>query len=157
MTKMIMDKPGSFVEVVTASWRDFNAVREIESQSFDLDAWPLIDIIGVLTLPSVIRLKAVVDGEIVGFIAVDIRRSQGVAWIATIAVHPDHRRKGIGGKLLEEAEAQSDLAHMRLTVRRSNRPAINLYHNFGYREVDIWPRYYKGGEDGIVMEKRIVG
>jgi ribosomal protein S18 acetylase RimI-like enzyme len=130
-------------------------VREIETQSFDLDAWPLIDIIGVLTLPSVIRLKAVADGETVGFIAVDIRRSQGVAWIATIAVHPDYRRRGIGGKLLEEAEAQNDLPRMRLTVRQSNRPAINLYHNFGYREVDIWPRYYRGGEDGIVMEKSL--
>jgi ribosomal protein S18 acetylase RimI-like enzyme len=55
--------------------------------------------------------------------------------------------------LLEEAESQNDLPRMRLTVRRSNRSAINLYHNFGYREVDIWPRYYQGGEDGIVMEK----
>jgi ribosomal-protein-alanine N-acetyltransferase len=153
MTKTPIETPGGAVEIVTATWRDFNAIRQIENQSFDLDAWPLIDVIGVLTLPNVIRLKAVAAGETVGFIAVDIRRSQGVAWIATIAVSPDHRRKGIGGKLLEEAESQNDLPRMRLTVRRSNRPAINLYHNFGYREVDIWPRYYQGGEDGIVMEK----
>ena len=156
MTEMSKETPGSAVEIIPATWRDLNAVRLIENASFDLDAWPLIDVIGVLTLPSIVRLKAVVGEETVGFIAVDIRRSQGVAWIATIAVHPDHRRKGIGGKLLEEAEVQATLPCLRLTVRRSNRPAINLYHNFGYHEVDIWPRYYQGGEDGIVMEK-IVG
>ena len=155
MTEMPKDAPGSRTEIATATWRDFNAIRHIESQSFDLDAWPLIDIIGVLTLPNVIRLKAVERGETVGFIAIDIRRSQGISWIATIAVLPDHRRKGIGAKLLEEAEVQTTLPRMRLTVRRSNHPAINLYHNFGYREVDIWPRYYQGGEDGIVMEKLV--
>jgi ribosomal protein S18 acetylase RimI-like enzyme len=42
---------------------------------------------------------------------------------------------------------------VRLTVRESNSSAIALYRVNGYQQVKRWRKYYKGGEDGIVMEK----
>src|SRR5215216_507294 len=141
------------MEIQPASIRDLGALRRLEHACFDKDAWPLLDLMAVLTWPDVIRLKAVENGEMIGFIAGDPRRSQGVAWIATLAVDPSYRRRGIGLKLLKACEAQVKLSHVKLTVRISNDAAISLYKKAGYRTVDIWKKYYSDGEDGLVMEK----
>ncbi|MDH3942599.1 MAG: GNAT family N-acetyltransferase [Anaerolineae bacterium] len=145
--------PGSQVEIVPAAWRDMGAIRELERLCFPLDAWPLLDMIGVLALPSVVRLKAEEDQRLVGFVAADVRRSKNMAWIATICVHPDLRGQGLGAALLEACEAKLDVGKVKLSVRASNQSAINLYKRFGYQQVDTWKRYYKGGEDATVMEK----
>ena len=42
---------------------------------------------------------------------------------------------------------------MRLTLRRSNLGARRLYDLAGYQQIDVWNRYYRNGEDGVVMEK----
>lgn len=143
------------IEILPANLWDLNAVRELEHLSFPLDAWPLIEMIGVLSLPSIERWKAELNGKLVGFIAADIRRRQQVAWIATIAVHPDFRGRGIGGRLMHVAEQRAGLPRMRLSVRASNRSAQKLYQGRGYEQIDVWPKYYSGEEDAIVMEKKL--
>lgn len=153
MSKMDTPAPGSAVVITRASWRDLNALRDLEKVSFPLDAWPLLDMIGILTLPGVVRLKALAGTRLVGFVAGDVRRLEGVAWIATIMVHPDYRRQGIGARLLQACEARLPMGRVKLSVRESNQSAIGMYENFGYREVTRWPRYYNGGEDAVVMEK----
>ena len=150
-----MAKRGDAFEIVPAGLRDLNAVRELERLSFPLDAWPLIEMIGVLSLPSIERWKAVEGNKMIGFVAADIRRRQQLAWVATIAVHPDYRGRGIGARLMETVESRVGMPRMRLSVRANNRSAIGLYQKRGYEQVDVWPRYYHGGEDAIVMEKAL--
>ena len=141
---------------MSATWRDLNALRNLERVCFPEDAWPLLDLIGVLTLPSIIRLKAVTqEDKMVGFIAGDIRQSEKVTWIATIGVLPEYRGQGIGSALLEACEARVPTPSIRLSVRISNQPAIQLYRSFNYNEVGMWPRYYNDKEDALVMEKRL--
>lgn len=142
-------------EIEKAGWRDLNELRHLEKACFPKDAWPLLDLIGVLTLPNVIHLKAVMDGHMIGFIAVDIHKAEQMAWIATIGVLPEHRRKGIAAALLEAGESLVDVPRMRLCVRKSNIPAIRLYEQFGYWRASTWPRYYQDGEDALVMEKQL--
>jgi ribosomal-protein-alanine N-acetyltransferase len=144
---------GSQVIVEPATWRDLNSLRELERACFPLDAWPLWDLIGVLTLPNVIRLKAMVDGKFVGFVAGDVRPSEKMAWIATIGVLPEFQRRGIGTTLLLAAEARLGVQRVRLCVRVTNLNAINLYEQQGYKKVSTWPNYYGNGEDAQVMEK----
>jgi ribosomal protein S18 acetylase RimI-like enzyme len=141
------------VRYLPATWRDTMAVHELEKLSFAMDAWPLIELIYVLGAPGVDRWKAMLDKKLVGFIATDIRAKQRLAWIATIAVHPDHRGQGIGDKLIGLAEEHCGQPRMRLTVRASNFTAQALYHRRDYFQVDVWPRYYVDKEDAIVMEK----
>ena len=143
------------MEIQPASIRDLGALRRLEQTCFAKDAWPLLDLIAVLTWPDVIRLKAVENGELVGFIAGDPRPSEGAGWVATIGVDPRYQRRGIGRALLHACEERTKLPRMKLTVRMSNEPAISLYEKEGYRSVDIWKRYYNDGEDGLVMEKRL--
>jgi ribosomal-protein-alanine N-acetyltransferase len=141
------------MEIVSASIRDLNALRKLESICFEKDSWPLFDLIAVLTFPDVVRLKAVENDRMVGFVAGDPRPSQGFSWIATIAVLPEYRRKGIGRALLHACEAQLKTPRLKLSVRASNQVAINLYEQEGYRTMDVWNGYYNDGENAIVMEK----
>ncbi len=152
-----MVAPGSSYKIAPATWRDLNALRQIEKACFPIDAWPLFDLIGVLTLPNVVRLKAVVYekgvSQMVGFIAGDIH-ADGVAWIATIGVLPNYRGQGIGAALLTACENQLKAPVIRLCVRQSNEVAIHMYRRFGYTQADLWRGYYEDGENALVMEKR---
>jgi ribosomal-protein-alanine N-acetyltransferase len=141
------------MEIQIAGLRDLAALRRLEHACFEKDAWPLLDLIAVLTWPDVIKLKAVEDGEMVGFVAGDPRPSQGASWIATIGVDPRYQRRGIGRALLRACEERLPLPRVKLTVRMSNQGAISLYEKEGYRSADIWRKYYNDGEDGLVMEK----
>ena len=143
------------MEIVPASILDLNALRKLEKESFDRDAWPLFDLIAVLTFPEVVRLKAVEEGQMVGFVAGDPRPRDGWGWIATIAVDPNFRRRGIGTSLLRECESKLGVPRSRLTVRLSNEGAITLYQREGYQTIDLWKSYYSDGEDAIVMEKNL--
>jgi ribosomal-protein-alanine N-acetyltransferase len=141
------------VEIEPAGWRDWRGVFALERACFQLDAWGPIEIFFALVGPNV-RFKAVSDGRLVGFVMGDPRPSQGFSWIATIGVHPEFQRRGIGARLLAAAEAALTTARIRLTVRRSNVGAIALYQKFGYERTTVWEHYYAGGEAGVVMEKQ---
>jgi len=145
--------PGSGLKIIPASWRDFGELYRLEKICFQDDAWPFPDVLGVLTLAGIIRLKAVDSSTMVGFIAADLRPRQSAAWIATFAVLPAYQRMGIGTALLEACEAQIPQPVVRLSVRRSNTAAIQLYEKQGYRRVNVWPNYYGGKEDALIFEK----
>jgi len=143
------------MEIVTSSILDLNPLRKLEKESFGKDAWPFLDLVAVLTFADVIRLKAVEDGQMVGFVAGDPHPRDGWGWIATIAVDPRYRRRGIGLALLHACESKLGVPQSRLTVRISNHSAITMYEKDGYRTTDIWKAYYNDGEDGMVMEKNL--
>lgn len=141
------------MDILPASLLDLGPLQQIERACFTDDRWPLLDLMAVLTFPSVVRLKARVDGRMVGFVAGDSRASQGLSWIATIAVLPDYREQGIGRALLETCESQLTTPRVRLCLRADNVSALRLYEQQGYQRVDIWRGYYKDGADALVMEK----
>ncbi len=142
-------------EILPASLRDLMPLRHIERVCFPQDAWPLLDLLGVLTFPDIERLKATVGEQMVGFIAGDIRRSERIGWITTLGVLPEYRRQGIAAALLATCEERMKVPFVKLSVRRSNAPAIALYRRFGYQQTGVWPRYYSGGEDALVLEKKM--
>ncbi len=77
------------------------------------------------------------------------------AHIATIAVHPDYRGRGIGRALLVEAlvkAIQQGASTATLEVRESNLAAQHLYRRFGFEVVGRRPRYYRDNqEDALIM------
>jgi ribosomal-protein-alanine N-acetyltransferase len=155
MSQAEMIAPGSTVLIEPATWRDLNALRYLERVCFPKDAWPLWDLVGVLTLPNIVRLRAVVDDQMVGFIAGDVRPLEKLAWIATIAVLPEYRGRGIGRTLLQACEQRLNVPRVRLNVRISNLAAIQLYQTSGYQRAGIWPNYYQDAEDALIMEKAL--
>jgi ribosomal-protein-alanine N-acetyltransferase len=141
------------MDILPATLRDLGSLRHIEQACFPKDAWPLLDLIAVLTWSDVIRLKAVADSQMVGFIAGDPRPSENMAWIATISVLPEYRRRGIGRALLRACEEKLPQQRIRLCVRVSNESAIEMYKREGYLSMDTWREYYNDKENALVMEK----
>lgn len=76
--------------------------------------------------------------------------------ITNIAVHPDHRRQGIGAALLEALIAHAKklrAARITLDVRVSNTPAISLYQKFGFAPCGKRKNFYSHPrEDAVIME-----
>ncbi len=76
------------------------------------------------------------------------------AHIATIASHPDWRGCGLGLHLmlalLDVAQA-SGAQLSTLEVRAGNLPAQRLYEKLGYEVAGRRRRYYRDGEDGLIM------
>ena len=150
---MTANKDEGGVEIMPAGWRDWRGVMALEQACFKLDAWGPVEMFFAL-IGANVRYKAVRNGRLVGFVMGDPQPSQGFSWIATIGVHPNFQRQGIGERLLAAAEAGLTTPRIRLTVRRSNLGAIALYQKFGYQQTSVWEHYYAGGEAGIVMEKQ---
>jgi ribosomal-protein-alanine N-acetyltransferase len=153
-----MNRPGDTApdpefKIKPAGWRDVQDVFKLERTCFKQDAWPIWDVVGVLTFPEMVRLKAVLDGELIGFIAGDQRSSRGEAWIATLAVLPAFRRRGTATRLLAACEKQLDVPVIKLSVRAGNRPAVLLYRRRGYQLTGIWPGYYRGNQDALIFQK----
>ncbi|MDP2950647.1 MAG: ribosomal protein S18-alanine N-acetyltransferase [Chloroflexota bacterium] len=90
---------------------------------------------------------------IVGIVGIWL--SVGEAHIVTIAVPESHRRRGIGELLLIAAiqlAILNDREVVTLECRVSNETARALYEKYGFRRVDIRPRYYSDNqEDALIM------
>jgi len=88
-------------------------------------------------------------GEIVGQIGV--RSVLDELHITTIAVRPEHRRRGHARAMIRGAiSAYPDARFVHLEVRPSNTTARTLYRSLGFRETGRRPRYY-GDEDALLM------
>jgi putative acetyltransferase len=90
-----------------------------------------------LAEPRVRTLVAVSGGEVVGYVR--LKRGEGLGShageVSTLAVHPDHRRKGIGRRLMEEILKVANglgLRRVWLTVTADNYAAIHLYKGMGF-------------------------
>jgi ribosomal-protein-alanine N-acetyltransferase len=97
-------------------------------------------------------------GDIVGFVFVMIN-DNGAGHLTTIGVAPEHRRRGIGARLLthvEEALKAREINTMVLEVRVSNTSAQSLYRKFGYTTVQRVEDYYVNGEACFLMMKPLL-
>ncbi len=140
--------------VENATWHDFSSLNQLEKRCFrPEDVWPFWDLIGILTLPGLVRLKAVWEEKMVGFIGGEREPSQNLGWVTTLAVLPAYRRRGIARALLSAGEEALGMSRIRLSVRASNHAAVQLYKRMGYQIVDRWQGYYAGGEDALVLQK----
>ncbi len=78
------------------------------------------------------------------------------AHIATIAVHPDYRHRGIGRRLLAEGllqAAERGAVKSLLEVRSGNTEALHLYYGFGFKVVGLRPNYYQAErEDALLLD-----
>jgi ribosomal-protein-alanine N-acetyltransferase len=75
--------------------------------------------------------------------------------VTNVAVHPDHRRKGVATMVVDnllQAAREKGGRRFTLEVRRSNQAAIDLYEKFGFKGVGYRMGYYsENGEDALIM------
>jgi [ribosomal protein S18]-alanine N-acetyltransferase len=147
------------IHIRDASARDLLRIVEIEQLAFPTP-WSLGAFRRELTLPFS-RLTVAVSGEDRtappdGFLCRWLVADE--CHVLNVAVHPDHRRFGLGARLLgatitEARQKSADV--VTLEVRRSNLAARRLYRKFDFEERRLRRHYYGPGEDAIVMELRL--
>ena len=74
--------------------------------------------------------------------------------VISIAVLPEHHRKGIGYKIIQQAlqaMANYKAKECYLEVRESNTAAITLYKKLGFKIAKTIRNYYADGEDALLM------
>jgi ribosomal-protein-alanine N-acetyltransferase len=104
---------------------------------------------GELESPHAFYLVVEEGGGISGHIGV--RHVLGELHVTTIAVRPEHRRRGHARALVSAALAAYPVARcVHLEVRPTNAAAITLYESLGFRATGRRPRYY-GDEDALLM------
>lgn len=135
---------------------DVPAIAEIERLSFT-DPWKASMIEKDLTQnPSARYTVAEVDGRVAGFASMWIVVDQG--HIVDVAVHPSHRRRGIGrglvSSMLAKSEAEGVTAHT-LEVRSSNEAALALYRSFDFCIAGERKDYYQNPRENAWILWRI--
>ena len=73
--------------------------------------------------------------------------------VFSIAVHPDHRRRGVAKNLLEDAIHYAKGRSLVLEVRVENEGAIQLYKSQRFEILGRKIKYYDDGGDAYVMAK----
>ncbi len=97
------------------------------------------------------------ENEVFGFLVA--RRIGTDIEILNFAVHPDFRRSGIGGTLLQTALAWGAELHAEralLEVRASNFAALQFYERRGFEVAGRRPKYYTAPiEDALLLSAAI--
>ncbi|MBI3001676.1 MAG: ribosomal protein S18-alanine N-acetyltransferase [Deltaproteobacteria bacterium] len=145
-----VSESGLFLRPITSS--DLEEVMAIERAAFSFP-WSARFFLQELRVPYARSLLAVVDGKTVGYII--YWRLPSETDIHNLAVHPAHRRQGIGRALLraviEEARREG-LQRITLEVRKSNEAAQRLYQSLGFVSQGVRKGYYSDdGEDAVIM------
>lgn len=133
--------------------QDIPAVHEIDVLSFNLP-WPERSFRFELTENPVSRdWVAEVDGRIAAMLVLWFIIDE--AHVATIAVHPDFRRQGIGEQILLCALRSVKLEGAQrafLEVRAGNIAAQAMYRKYGFEVAGLRRGYYRdNNEDAILM------
>jgi ribosomal protein S18 acetylase RimI-like enzyme len=114
-----------------------------EMRSFGWLLGPLFWLFNTLRTPWADTFSGYVwvdEGSIVGNVTVHRRYKGSSGWfISNLAVHPDHRGRGIARRLVEagiEMARRKSAKRISLEVRAQNAAARRLYEGFGFTQVD---------------------
>lgn len=132
---------------------DLKDIYEIETLSFKSEAYEPFLLHLYYNLARETFLVAETDGRVIGY-AIGLLTKWGGGHVISIAVHPSFRRMGVAEKLLNELlkrMREKGARAVRLEVKVSNEPAMNLYKKLGFRTVGVINNYYPNGEDAYIM------
>lgn len=112
----------------------------------------------LLTQPNALCYRIVTaEGGMAGFICVLVGE-EGSGHVTTIAVAPEHRRRGLAERLLahlEDTLRRREVNSIVLEVRAGNTVAQSLYKACGFTVLQRLSGYYNNGEDGFLMMKAL--
>lgn len=119
---------------------DRAAVVELWSRAELIRPWndPDLDIDRKIAVDPEGFLVADVDGRIAGSVMAGYDGHRG--WINYLAVDPDIQGRGLGGRLVREAEqllGRRGCAKVNLQIRSSNEAAVEFYRSIGYEPDDV--------------------
>jgi len=117
-------------EAVIALWQNCELTRPWND--------PVADFQAAIANPASDILLLTEAGTLIATIMVGYDGHRG--WVYYLAVHPDHRRKGLGKRMMEAAEAwlrERGAPKIQLMVRSANADVIAFYEALGLERQDV--------------------
>jgi ribosomal-protein-alanine N-acetyltransferase len=143
------------VTLRTATADDVAAVHALETHAFGADAWSEQSVREELTGPRRVAVVACVAEAVVGYA---VTSSAGdVLDLQRVAIHPEHRRRGLARALLATVLRDAEGDRVLLEVSTGNQAALAFYAAEGFTEIARRGRYYRDGSDAVVMSRTPVG
>ncbi|MEN7535833.1 GNAT family N-acetyltransferase [Aurantiacibacter flavus] len=138
-----------------------DAIMHVMEQAFDPaygEAWNRRQVGDALMLPNTHCVVVGAEpasplrepGDAAGFAL--LRHAADEEELLLLAVSPQHRRRGVGRRLLVQAMLDARArgsAYLFLEMRDGN-PAEFLYREFGFEQIGRRPGYYRGAADGPI-------
>lgn len=152
---MARNRSGSDPSIRLATDRDLDRISEIERLSFekrwDYDKFKtaLNDVFFVFD-----------EGQVLGFLSACCSAVESTAVILKIAVHPDHRGRGIATRLISAGLAklrELKITEVELHVDIVKRGAIQLYERFGFQIRKVVTADYEEDEGFYEMKLKLGG
>ncbi len=140
-----------------AALNDLGPALALDREVFGVDAWTVMDYIGVFSDSGIKKFTAENEGKFAGFAASELDKRLGAVCLLTLAVVPEYQRCGIGSRLLGMIESAFGDQSVYLYVDAQNENAIRLYKRSGYIQTDVIPGYYMNGHAALVFNKEIRG
>ena len=139
-----------------AKMQDLEELCRIEKLCFKRERYSKEFIFHLLESPDIYSFVFEENKRIVGSVIISFHRN--TARIISIAVHPSHRKKRIGKKLLDSAEEkakQSNIRSIVLEVSTENKDAVKFYLSNRYKIDGLIKDYYGTGKDAWRMSKKL--
>ena len=132
---------------------DADEIFNIEKKIFK-DHWSLKSIKSEFNNSKYSKISVLeIERKIIGYIFQRIIDNQ--KHIINVAIDIPFQHKGYGRFLLKNIlKDDSDDTNVFLEVKEANFPAIKLYNDLGFEEVQIKDSYYSDGSSAIFMLKR---
>ena len=141
------------MKIRRATSKDLVSIQKMEGRIFN-NPWSNKSIRNELKRGgNSLNLVAEMDQKIIGYFFAHLLDNE--IHILNIAIDVTYQHQGYGKQFFKEIlENYLQYGDVYLEVKQSNFPAINLYLNFGFEEIDIREAYYADGEDAVIMIKR---
>ncbi|WP_027172608.1 N-acetyltransferase [Methylobacterium sp. 10] len=162
MSAQARTKPSvASVAIRPATLGDLDALVALEHAAFSGDRAERRAIRHAIGSPSMSLLVALDGGDksiLVAAATLERRKGSLSCRLSSIAVSPGRAGQGLGGIMLDAAEADAK-AHgrktLRLEVRADNGAGIRLYERHGYARFAILEEYYEDGMEAWRYEKAL--
>lgn len=143
------------IEISNLTKEDIEAVIELEKKY-------LLETIGSEMLGNELHNKyahfyvAKNEKEVIGYIGGWIIDS--TCDMINFVVKEEYQRIGVGTKLYQTLENKTQElggTEILLEVRISNIKAQSFYQKHGFKQIFVRPKYYKNGEDALILRKEL--
>ncbi len=146
------------MEFLELSREHLTTVMDLEQKLFPQDAWSATSMASELAASHTYYL-GIFNPHLIGYAGLSNSPGAFSSDIQTIGIAPSERGKGLGRELMQRLIAkakQLGAEQVMLEVRADNEPAIALYKDLGFVQIDVRKRYYQpAGVDALIMRLEI--
>ncbi|WP_216908044.1 GNAT family N-acetyltransferase [Nocardia noduli] len=156
---MDIDSRAGITVLRRARLEDLETIAAVERELFGDSAYPYMLLRQLFDLHGAHWVVAEVEDTIRGHALVGLGTKR-CAWVMSLGVTEQYRRRGLGRSLLEHAveHCRSERAdRVRLTVRPSNRGAAALFELAGFVRIAKDDSYFGSNEPREVLEHSLNG